>query len=118
MLPAWTIHWPEVGRLVVLVLGVDYLLKSAGFLIIYYAALWLALRWNTQRKVARLMNRWRAADFPDPSLNLATQTVQWMDGLVAPIAMAHDRMQSLADRVIAADTWAADDFQIVDVPCA
>jgi hypothetical protein len=96
----WTVHWPELSRLIVLVLGVDYLWKSAGFLIIYYVALWLALRWNTQRKVGRLMTRWRAANFPDPTLNLATQTVQWMDGLIAPIAAAHDRMQSLADRVI------------------
>jgi hypothetical protein len=84
--------------LVIEVLGVDYLLKSAGFLIIYYAVLWLALRWNTQRKVGRIMSRWRATDFPDPSLNLASQTIQWLDELTRPIRGAQDQMQSLADR--------------------
>ncbi|HZK80068.1 MAG TPA: GTPase [Humisphaera sp.] len=88
----------ELFGLVIEVLGVDYLLKSAGFLIIYYAVLWLALRWNTQRKVGRIMLRWRATDFPDPSLNLAAQTIQWIDELTRPIRAARDQMQSLADR--------------------
>lgn len=97
-LAAWRTHQNGVISLLVTVLGVDYLLKSAGFLTIYFVVLWLALRWNTQRKVARLMSRWRATDFPDPSLNLATQTVKWLDALIAPIAAARERMQSLADR--------------------
>jgi len=71
---------------------------SAGFLAIYFVVLWLALRWNTQRMVARLLARWRAADYPDPALNLATQTLQWIDLLVAPIRQARERMKSLADR--------------------
>ncbi|HET6247338.1 MAG TPA: GTPase domain-containing protein [Tepidisphaeraceae bacterium] len=97
----WQIPWGQIFRMIVLVFGVDYLWKSAGFLIVYYAILWLALRWNTQRKVSRLISRWRAMDFPDPTLNLATQTVQWMDNLIAPISAAHDRMRVLADRAIA-----------------
>lgn len=94
---AWR-HWRNAAALLVGVLGVNYLFKSAGFLIIYYAALWLALRWNTQRRVARLIARWRASDFPDPSLNLSTQTLAWLDELTAPIRAAHDRMHSLAER--------------------
>jgi hypothetical protein len=94
-------HWPDIATLFVTVLGVDYLLKSAGFLIIYYIVLWLALRWNTQRKVARMLTRWRASDFPDASINLATQTVKWLDDLIAPIATAREKMQSLAERVAA-----------------
>ncbi|HWE96225.1 MAG TPA: GTPase domain-containing protein [Tepidisphaeraceae bacterium] len=88
----------NVVALVIGVLGVDYFLKSAGFLVIYYAAIWLALRWNTQRKVGRLLARWRATDFPDPAVNLATQTVQWLSDLTAPIQLARERMRSLADR--------------------
>ncbi|HWE04909.1 MAG TPA: hypothetical protein VG326_21055 [Tepidisphaeraceae bacterium] len=90
--------WKYLLGLAVGVLGVDYLLKSAGFLIIYYAVLWLALRWNTQRKVSRIMSRWRATDFSDASLNLAAQTLKWLDELTGPIRAAHDRMQSLASR--------------------
>jgi hypothetical protein len=95
-----TSHWADVASLIVRVLGVDYLLKSAGFLIIYFVVLWLALRWNTQRKVSRLMSKWLATDFPDASVNLAQQTVQWLDGLTAPIASARDHMQLLSDRAI------------------
>src|SRR3712207_7966037 len=52
---------------------------------------WLALRWNTQRRVARLLARWKLAADPDPSLNLATQSLQWVDTLTQPIRTAHER---------------------------
>ena len=80
-------------------LGTDYLLRSATFLLIYYTVLWLALRWNTQRRVARLMSRWKAADYPDPGVNLAAQAMDWMDELTTPIRAARDRMQTLAQKV-------------------
>jgi hypothetical protein len=91
-------HWRKVAELTVEVLGVNYLLTSGGFLILYFVTLWLALRWNTQRKVARLLSRQEAAGPTDPSLNLATQTLQWLDGLIAPLRHAHERMVSLASR--------------------
>ncbi len=91
--------WPQLLGLVVEVLGTTYLLRSAGFLTIYFLALWLALRWNTQRKVARMLSRWRLAGDPDPSLNLATQSLQWVEALTDPIRHAHERTASLAQRV-------------------
>ena len=96
--------WPvrKVAALLVGVLGVNYLLTSAGFLALYFVALWVALRWNTQRKVARLVGSWRATTLPDPSLNLATQTLEWLDGLLAPLRQSRDRMESLAKRAEAA----------------
>ena len=94
-------HIREAAHLLVQVLGVDYLLKSVGFLILYFIALWLALRWNTQRKVAKLMRSWKSAAFPDPLLNLPAQTLQWIDALVAPVREARDRMESLAQRAAA-----------------
>ncbi|HSZ55898.1 MAG TPA: GTPase domain-containing protein [Tepidisphaeraceae bacterium] len=97
---SWTL--PQLLRLVVSVLGVDYLLKSVGFLIIYFIALWLALRWNTQRKVARVVSQWRETNQPDSSLSLFAQTLQWLDGLVTPVRQACDRMESLASRTEAA----------------
>jgi GTPase Era involved in 16S rRNA processing len=96
---SWTIT--ELLRLGVEVLGVNYLLKSVGFLILYFVGLWLALRWNTQRKVARVVSRW-GGDEQDPSLSLFAQTLQWLDGLVTPVRQAKDRMDSLATRAEAA----------------
>jgi hypothetical protein len=95
-LSLWT--WTQRAAVVVSVLGVNYLLKSAGFLIIYFVALWLALRWNTQRRVARLLGRWKLATLPDESLNLSMQTLRWVDTLTAPIRTARERVASLAER--------------------
>jgi hypothetical protein len=87
------------AALLIQVLGVDYLLKSAVFLFIWFLVLWLALRWNTQRKVARLVKKWAATDLAEPAVNLTTQSMQWMDGLLAPIQQAEQRALSLAQRV-------------------
>ncbi|HSU67135.1 MAG TPA: hypothetical protein VLJ39_09700 [Tepidisphaeraceae bacterium] len=94
------IHWPirKAAALLVEVFGVNYLLTSAGFLILYFVALWLALRWNTQRKVSRLMSGWQAATVSDPALSPTAQTIQWIDGLLAPLRQATSRMESLARR--------------------
>jgi hypothetical protein len=90
--------------LLVEVLGVNYLLKSAVFLCIWFIVLWLALRWNTQRRVHRLLRRWQATDAGDANLNLTRATLQWMDGLLIPIRGAEERMRSLAQRVEGLET--------------
>lgn len=95
-LSLWT--WTQRAAVLVSVLGVNYLLKSAGFLVLYFLTLWLALRWNTQRKVARLLGRWKLATLPDESLNLSMQTLRWVDGLVAPIRTYRQRIELLARR--------------------
>jgi GTPase Era involved in 16S rRNA processing len=92
----------KVAQMVVAVLGVNYLLKSVGFLAIYFTVLWLALRWNTQRKVARVLAKLRDADSPDLSLNPFSQTLQWLDALTMPVRQFRQRMQSLARRAEAA----------------
>ena len=97
---SWSV--PELLRLVVSVLSADYLLKSVGFLILYFIALWLALRWNTQRKVAATVSQWRDAAHGDSSVSLFAQTLQWLDALVTPVRQASDRMESLAGRAEAA----------------
>ena len=81
------------------VLGVDYLLKSAVFLFIWFVVLWLILRWKTQRQVNRLVERWAATDMADPSVNLSRQAIQWMEDLLAPIRSSEERLFSLAQRV-------------------
>ena len=89
----------RMAALVVEVLGVNYLLRSAAFLILFYAALWLALRWNTQRRVTKLVAGWKSSDLPDESINLSSQSLHWLDELSAPIRNARQRMESLAQRV-------------------
>lgn len=91
----------EFAMLTVEVLGVNYLLSSCGFLILYFVALWLALRWDTQRRVIRLLNSWQAAAQSDPSLSLAAQTLEWIEHLLAPLRQARERMESLASRAAA-----------------
>jgi hypothetical protein len=86
------------GVLLIEVLSADYLLKSTAFLFIWFLVLWLALRWNTQRKVARLVQRWALTDVSDPSVNLTTQIMQWMEDLLAPIRSSEQRFESLAKR--------------------
>jgi len=87
------------AALLIEVLSADYLLKSTVFLFIWFLVLWLALRWNTQRKVARLVRRWALTDVSDPSVNLTTQIMQWMEDLLAPIRASEERFESLAKRV-------------------
>ena len=44
------------------------------------------------------MTRWESSMPSDPSLNLATQTLTWLDALIAPLRQARKRMESLAER--------------------
>lgn len=94
----WYPDWRKLMALAVSVLSGEALLKNVTFLIIWFTVIWLALRWNTQRRLARLMERWKSVDYPDPSLNLAAQAMQWMRSLLDPIAAAGERMKSLAER--------------------
>ncbi len=87
-----------IAGLLVSVLGVDYLLKSAVFLAIYFAVIWLALRWNTQRRVARFLSRWKTAEPAEASLSLNAQALEWMARLTDPIRMCRERSADLAQR--------------------
>jgi hypothetical protein len=89
----------EIALLAVQILGVTPLLKSAAFLLIYYVALWLWLQWDTQRRVGRMLSRWRTADHPDPTLNLTTQSMLWMDGLLSPLKDVCRQTGELAGRI-------------------
>src|SRR5262249_30179301 len=70
--------------LAVQLLGATYLLKSAGFLGIWFVFLWLILRWDTQRRVAKMLTRWQevgddtdTAETTDESLNPAAAALAW-----------------------------------------
>ena len=94
-------HWRDLAKLIVPLLGASYLLHSAAFLLIYFAVLWLVLRWSTNRKVARLSRRWASADL-DSDLSLAGQVARWMDELLEPIRRDHERAAAIVQRVEAA----------------
>ena len=60
--------------------------------------IWLALRWNTQTRVARLLSRWKSANHPDRSLNLTAEVLEWMSALVRPIRSSRERLDALVSR--------------------
>jgi 50S ribosome-binding GTPase len=88
----------ELALLAVQLLGATYLLKTMGFLLIYYVFIWLWIKWSSQRKVARLLRLWTDPAGEESSLNLAAQTLAWADQLINPIRDARDKMDSLVRR--------------------
>lgn len=90
--------WRVMGGLIVTILSGTALLKNVSFLALWFLVIWLALRWNTQRCVAKLLSKWKSANHPDRSLNLTRETVEWMAGLLAPVRQARERVESLVQR--------------------
>ena len=95
--------WMEPGHgsfafLVVQVLGVSYLLKNVAFLAVYFAVLWLILKWDTQRRVDRWLGRWQSGDSLDPTLNLAGQVAEWSEEILSPIRRSRAKMEELVRR--------------------
>src|SRR5215216_273696 len=74
----------EIAAVIVPLLGATYLLHSAAFLVIWFVALWMFLRWDTHRRVNRLIARWTSADL-NSALSLNGQVVSWIDDLLEPI---------------------------------
>jgi GTPase Era involved in 16S rRNA processing len=94
-----TLH--DIARLLVPLLGASYLLHSAAFLVIWFIALWMFLRWDTQRRLNRLMKRWASADI-ESDLSLAGACVRWMDELLEPLRLHQRRTSEVAQRLEAA----------------
>jgi hypothetical protein len=94
----WQYAIPKLGVLAVQLFGVTYLLKNVTFLLLWFGILWLLIRWDTQRKVNRLLARWRTADAADPSLNLASAALEWLDQMLDPIRRARERAEGLVKR--------------------
>lgn len=88
----------DLTLLLVRVLGVTSLLQNAAFLIIYFVALWLLIRWDTLRLVDRRLLKWRTAANLDPSLNPAAAVLEWTADLTAPVRSARQSLESLQSR--------------------
>jgi hypothetical protein len=89
----------DAGILFVELTSTAALLKNAVFLIIWFFLLWSLLRWDTRRRVERLLARWAAGKQPDAELNLTASSLEWIDDLLSPLRSARENAQRLAQRV-------------------
>ncbi len=94
----WGAITRQTALIVVQIFSAAYLLRSAGFLIIWFLFLWLYVRWDTSRRVTRMLSRWRHAQTPDPERNLASATLEWIEGLLDPITSTREQTESLMAR--------------------
>jgi hypothetical protein len=84
----------ETLRVVVGVLSVEHLLSCVTFLLLWLLILWVMLRWGTQRRVTRIIERWKRAD-SDDDLSLPQQVIQWTDEMLDPIHRRRDRVEQI-----------------------
>jgi len=85
----------SVAALVVEVLGVPHLLSAGTFLLLYFAFLWVVLRWRTQRQVDRLFSKWSARETEDSELGLRAQAGRWMRVFLEPVVEHRERLERL-----------------------
>jgi GTP-binding protein EngB required for normal cell division len=78
-------------------LSVTHLLQCVTFLLIWFFILWAILRWRTQRRVNRMIDRWKNADIED-ELGLTGQTMQWIDELLEPIRSRREQIETVVKR--------------------
>jgi GTPase Era involved in 16S rRNA processing len=84
----------ETLRVVVGVLSVEHLLSCVTFLLLWLFILWVMLRWGTQRRVTRIIERWKRAD-SDDDLSLPQQVIQWTDEMLDPIHRRRERVEQI-----------------------
>lgn len=90
--------WPKLAFFIVQHLGVTFLLQSLTLLLIYYAILWLVLRWNNERRVLRALDRARSSKAFDGQSPVG-QVIEWSDALLDPLRERQRRYQGLVDRI-------------------
>jgi hypothetical protein len=96
--PTWSGMSRDVAFLAVQLLSAAYLLKSVSFLIIYFVVLWATLRWDTRRRIVRLLKAWARVD-AEPALSLPAQAMEWVDDLLEPLARQVRTAGDLAERL-------------------
>jgi hypothetical protein len=88
----------DAAIVLVTILSAQLLLMNTALLLLWYLMIWSLLRWNAGRRVAKLLSRWKTAEQADPSLNLSTQTLAWIESLLEPIHSARVTVEKLAER--------------------
>jgi hypothetical protein len=81
------------------IMSTEVLLKNAVFLLLWHLFLWSILRWDTRRRVDRLLNQWQSGKHPDPAMNLTTVTLGWIDDLLNEIRSVRQATEKLAEQV-------------------
>ncbi|MCC6423663.1 MAG: GTPase domain-containing protein [Phycisphaerales bacterium] len=89
----------HLGLLVVRIMGVTFLLQNASFLLLWFFVLWAYVRWDTQRRVDRQLQRLKNAVDADSSTNLTAAAAQWLASLTEPIRQSRNRMGKLMERI-------------------
>ncbi len=79
--------------LIVQLLGASYLIKSIGFLAIYFAALWMYLRWYAGNRMISKLQKTTASDHP------AREIFKWSDELALPVTLQIEKIKKLHDRI-------------------
>jgi GTP-binding protein EngB required for normal cell division len=81
---------------IVRVLGASYLLQSLGFLVLWFLALWVSVRFSTYRRVGRELD---SALADDAGQGPVASVLAWTDSLTAPVRARVDRVRGLLDRI-------------------
>ena len=81
--------------LTVNIFSVNELLQNLTFLTMYFFLLWIILRWDTQRRIARLARKWKSVS---SEMSLEMAAVGWLDDLTQPIRSKYETAKSLAER--------------------
>ena len=84
--------------------SMTYLLNTLTFFILYFSVLWLALKWDTQRRVTGQFAKWKRLENVDPRLSLTGQTLEWLGDLTSPVRGAKEKMKSIEKRLEAFQT--------------
>jgi hypothetical protein len=94
--PAATIR--AIALEVVRALSVTFLLNTLTFIILWFDIMWLIVRWDTTRRVARQLQRCKISDSMDPGLSMPGQTLEWLTRQLEPIQSAKERLENLVER--------------------
>jgi hypothetical protein len=63
----------------------------------WFLVLWTLLRWGTQRRGNRVIERWKTADTGN-ELSLPGQTTRWIDEMLEPIRHRRQRIEEIVRR--------------------
>jgi len=91
-------EWGAMLLFIVRTLSATWLLRSLGFLMLWYLVLWMVLRWDTQGRANRQIERWKRSDGENAATSPAAQVIEWVDELLEPIRSRQRQVESVARR--------------------
>jgi hypothetical protein len=94
----WSAVAGDLAFWVVRVLGAGYLLESLGFLSLYFIGLWMWIRFDTHRRITRLLAKQQRTDATGPD-TAAGQVQEWLADLLEPLDDDRRRVERLVERI-------------------